>query len=63
MTKPISFDERYFVSDAEIMHRFNEGMSKDRLIKLIQRRNALSRSEAALLVERVLYEHLMEENV
>lgn len=58
MTKPITFDERCFVDEAEIIHRFKEGMSKDSLIKLIQRRNAVGRREAALFVEAVLYEHL-----
>lgn len=42
------------MGESEIIHRFNEGTSKERLIRIVERRNSVKRKEAINIVERAL---------
>lgn len=42
------------MDENEIIHRFNEGTNKERLIRIVERRNSVKRKEAINIVERAL---------
>lgn len=54
MNKPTVFDNRHYMGKSEIIHRFNEGTSKEQLIRIVEKRNSVKRREATNIVERAL---------
>ena len=60
MNKPIGYDNRHYVDEKEIMHRYDEGMSVDGLIDLVMWRNGVKKKEALNIVETTLLKHYKE---
>ena len=54
MNKPTGFDDGCYIGESEIIHRFNEGTSKEQLIRIVEKRNSVKRREATNIVERAL---------
>lgn len=54
MNKPIGYDNRRYVDEKEIMHRYDEGMSVEALMNLVVSRNGVKKKEALNIVETTL---------
>ena len=59
----IELDTRYLISDLDIIRLFEQGLSKERLVRLVSERNSLKPEQARYAVENALINDMFKNMV